>query len=61
MGKRLFCFYGRDKRKDNQRIRKNAREGRYRQAGLNFEGTTPIRAWVSRKTRGSSKHIKPKI
>jgi len=33
MGKRLFCLYGRDKRKDNQRIRKNAREGRYRTSG----------------------------
>jgi REP element-mobilizing transposase RayT len=33
MGKRLFCLYGKDKRKDNQRIRKNAREGRYRTSG----------------------------
>jgi len=29
----LFCLYGRDKQKDNQRIRKNAREGRCRTSG----------------------------
>lgn len=49
MGKRLFCLYSMNKRKNNQKIRKNAREGRYRTSGaLILKSTTHVMLWASK-------------